>query len=610
MSIVALTVPLELADGGTAYTGAATDLGTLFTVNTTGYNSISIQLTNTWVGTVTFSTSNDGVNWVSIGTATSNGVYIYPTTGIYFMAEVTAYTSGEVDAIAFLRFQQVADINVNADLTQLDANTLATANNTATANTYLSSIATNINESSVPINAVATANGTLFSVDTLGYQTISVQLAGDWQAQCVFQVSNDNSTFANVQGYTFNNYMNSINTAQDNGVYIFPVTGRYFQVVVSNYKAGSISCTAYLRNQSLAGIGETMLTQAMDQANNTPINVTYQNLGQQTAANSVPVAIATEQIQDKFIVGKVFTTTVPISTILNIDSSTTTLNGWIDCTQYSSAYISIAQSGSVTSGVVAIEVSNDGVNTFNTPVGFYDTQNVSAGNTSSAGTTVSLGTTTGATAVTRVGNIGWRYLRLRVSTTINASSPTTIQAFITLRKTTLPYVFATQTNLTALNGSTLPTIGNNLASSSFTTGILTVGSTDNSIVNPQIQGAPYPITNTSIPYGVGPYWRRGYIDFAGNQGVSGPDPRYAEDKTYPVNVRLERTTSGQDSVQDLLLQILVELKAMNHYTRETPQAIAVALSTGNPSNISMSSMADDPENFFDDATTFKLNKGH
>ena len=293
MSVVALTVPLELADGGIAYTGSLSGLGVLFTVNTTGYNSISVQLSGTWNATVTFQISNDGVEWTPIATTINNGTTIYPTTGIYFQAVVTAYTSGTVDALAFLRFQQVADISIDADLANIDANTAATATNTA-------EILQQMQEgNSVPIVSTLTSNGTLFTADTLGYNTISVQLSGDWAANCTFQVSNNNVNFANVQGYTFNNYMNSINTAQDNGVYIFPVTGRYFQVVVSNYNSGTVNCTAYLRTQSLAGIGETMLTQAMDQSNNTPINVNYQNTGQQAAANSVPVTLSNENIQDK-----------------------------------------------------------------------------------------------------------------------------------------------------------------------------------------------------------------------------------------------------------------------------------------------------------------------
>ena len=52
----------------------------------------------------------------------------------------------------------------------------------------------------------------------------------------------------------------------------------------------------------ITGIGEAALTQAMDQSGMTPLNVTLPGVtgaGQQNAANSVPVALANEQVQDK-----------------------------------------------------------------------------------------------------------------------------------------------------------------------------------------------------------------------------------------------------------------------------------------------------------------------
>lgn len=456
------------------------------------------------------------------------------------------------------------------------------------------------------ITGSLTGNGTLFSTETFGFNTISIQLSGDWQALCTFQVSNDNTYWANVQGYTFNNYMNSTNTAQDNGVYMFPVTGRYFRVQVSNYVSGIVNTVSYLRQQSLAGIGEGMLTQAMDPSNGTPIGVSIQQLGQQPSVSSIPVVLPPEQIQDKVIIGKVFTANVAVNVVLNEDpSAQPNIGGWIDCTQYRSAYITLNQSATVASGAVGIEVSNDGINIVNNPVGFFDTQGVTAGplNSTSSFSFAAVGATT----QTRVGSIGWRYLRLRVTTAIVSSTTNTIQAFITLRATAAPYVLGSQMNVTQLNSTNLPSVGQAL-SGTTQAGVFPIGGYDYSVTRPDIQGAPYPIaaTNSSI----GPYWRRNYVDFSGNQGVAGPDPRYAEDKTYPVNVRLERTTAGQDSVHDLLLQLVTEQRAMNYYLRELPTAIAQMLALPNPNNEFPSSMQDEPENFASDSRSDMNVRGH
>jgi hypothetical protein len=453
------------------------------------------------------------------------------------------------------------------------------------------------------------SNGTLVTTQTLGYNSISVQLTGNWVGEVIFQASNDNTNWVNVQGYAFNSTMVAIDTAVDNDIYVFPVIGRYFQAVVSDYLDGTVTATAYLRTQSLAGIGEASLTQAMDQTTGTPMNVTFPGMtstvGQQSTVNSFPVTMATENVQDRFIVGRIVSGVVPIGTFLTVDpainSAGPALNGWIDCTQYRSAYISISQSASVTTGAVTIEMSNDGVNTLSYPPSFYDTQGVAANNVSTANT-ISLGTATGATTTTRVGSIGWRYLRIRVTTSINIASSATVQAFITLRQTTSPYVISAQTNVNYLAQGSLPSqtatgTPTPLTLTNGTTTFLPMGGTDNSVVNPQLQGVPYPIASTNTSYVAGPFYRRNYVDYTGNVGVAGPDPRYAEDKTYPVNVRLERTTAGQDSVQDLLQQILVELKAMNYYTRETPSAIAQMMQYPSATAEYPTSMADEPESF-------------
>jgi hypothetical protein len=484
-------------------------------------------------------------------------------------------------------------------------------------------------DASTAITASLSAAGTLLSTPTAGYQSISVQLTGTWVGSVVFQASNDNTNWVNVQGYAFNTTESAVDTAVNNDIYLFPVIGFYFRAVVTTKTltgwnpntgaststdisfSGTVSATAYLRTQGLAGLGEAALTQAMDQTTGTPMNVVFpgmaQPLGQQAAATSIPVAMANEQVQDKFIVGKVFTGNVPVNVVLNEDASAQpNIGGWIDCTQYGSIYVTVTQSASVTAGAIQLEVSNDGVNVVNNPIGFFDVQGVASGALNSTGAGISLSGTAG-TTLTRVGNIAWRYVRLRVSTAI-ASTATNVQAFITLRKVTTPYMMGTQMNFTQIASSNLPII-NQALSATNTNGIMPIGGYDYSVVRPDIQGAPYPIaaTNSSI----GPYWRRNYVDFAGNQGVAGPDPRYAEDKTYPVNVRLEHTTSGQDSVQDLLQQMLVEFKALNYYIRELPQAIAAMNQLPNPQAASNpASMQDDSENFADDPTTYLYRKGH
>lgn len=89
----------------------------LFTMDTSGYQSVALQLWGTFVGTVTFQASNDGATWVSVAgwntalavpaalSTTVSGIYSIPCVGKLFRANLTAWTSGLVQGSAYLRNQ-------------------------------------------------------------------------------------------------------------------------------------------------------------------------------------------------------------------------------------------------------------------------------------------------------------------------------------------------------------------------------------------------------------------------------------------------------------------------------------------------------------------------
>ena len=77
----------------------------------------------------------------------------------------------------------------------------------------------------------------------------------------------------------------------------------------------------------------------------------------------------------------------------------------------------------------------------------------------------------------------------------------------------------------------------------------------------------------------------------------------------PLRVEQIHTTRGQDSLQDLLAQILVELKTLNYYTREIPNSINLMLQQSSLAGFMPASMQDEQEQFFSDSTLFNLTKG-
>jgi hypothetical protein len=104
------------ADGRTLVGSAAgTAVGTILSLDTTGFGAVSVQLQGTFTGTITFQSSNDLTAWSStagwsiaggatpITTATAVGQWIFPCVGKFFRVRVTTAGTGNPVAIATLK---------------------------------------------------------------------------------------------------------------------------------------------------------------------------------------------------------------------------------------------------------------------------------------------------------------------------------------------------------------------------------------------------------------------------------------------------------------------------------------------------------------------------
>jgi hypothetical protein len=81
-------------------------VGSLALVETTGYNSVVVQLTGTWAGTQSFEVSNNGSAWSSVAgwvvagaaspvtSVTTSGHWVFPCVGRFFRVRFSAYSSG------------------------------------------------------------------------------------------------------------------------------------------------------------------------------------------------------------------------------------------------------------------------------------------------------------------------------------------------------------------------------------------------------------------------------------------------------------------------------------------------------------------------------------
>jgi hypothetical protein len=147
-------------------------------------------------------------------------------------------------------------------------------------------------EGGTVISGGGSGSGVLIpSVDTLGYNSISVQLTGAWEANITFQASNDNVNWVNVLGYAPNSTMSAIDTAVNNDIYMFPVIGRYFQVVSSgsNFDNETPLITALVQDLKLDFIIKSYSVIAPDNAvyGNAFFKWTNAVVGQQVNLDSI-----------------------------------------------------------------------------------------------------------------------------------------------------------------------------------------------------------------------------------------------------------------------------------------------------------------------------------
>jgi hypothetical protein len=324
-----------------------------------------------------------------------------------------------------------------------------------------------------------------------------------------------------------------------------------------------------------------MMTQALDDSTGVAQNVKFPSglLGQQTARTSLPVALANEQINDLHILGRLYTVSCPVNTnVLLADAGVATnYTAFIDCLQYRSISIQTVQVNSVTAGIVTFEASNDGFNWLAYPLYVQSTTNLVYG---SQTTSISLGTG-GSTTTYYAGPIQYRYFRVRMSTAM-ASTAAQFQVTTMLRMAPFTQSSVGQVNLSQINGASPAPVG--------TTGAappLLVGGVD----------------STALA-------RRILTDILGSISiVPGLQATDAEQR-FPLQVQEFRTTRGQESTQDILAQVLLELKALTYYMRELPTAIATMNQLPNPASMgSPAGMQEEPESLFRDDAVLNNRRG-
>lgn len=322
--LITPTNGMPLRDAPTATTGGPTTTAstTLFTIDTTGYQSVSCQLSGGWGGGVQFLTSNDGTNYFPLigralgvddaetDTMFANGIMRAPAMGRYVRAVTgplfVAQSGSGVSWTVYLRQQPVvlsdsiavtADPNIPLPVGGKDATgaprMLLTG---ADGGLQLTDGATPM----VLAFSATTGAGSNYIIDTLGYQSVTIQpaAAAQFSATVVVECSNDGTNWGGVTGVGANGTALGVatNIGTAGVVYVFPVFSRYLRLRASAVTTVGSKVTVYLRStpapwsagQIPWGGGVNAPVNLAQVAGGTPAQ------GNGTAATTLRVAVASD----------------------------------------------------------------------------------------------------------------------------------------------------------------------------------------------------------------------------------------------------------------------------------------------------------------------------
>ena len=265
----ASAVPVSVLDPSTAtsFGPITTANAVLFTaIDTANERSIVLQITGLWAGSIDLEASQDGVTWFdAFGVCQTNeiapapsfyapGVIVVPVTARYFRAITSTNFAGTVSGLYSLRAFDVAPFFVRNTLTDVSTDVrMPIAGRDPRGN--LKQIALTEAGQVVPAdNSVITGSltriGTIWQVETTGYNSISVQIIAQvaFTATLTFQTSNDGTTWVNAFGWASGGGAAPVQTTSAAGQIIFPTLGRYFRVQITSYTSGVPAAVGVLKS--------------------------------------------------------------------------------------------------------------------------------------------------------------------------------------------------------------------------------------------------------------------------------------------------------------------------------------------------------------------------
>ena len=259
---------VSVSDPSTAVTfGPITTANTVLfaAVDTANEQSIQLQVGGLWTGGIAFEGSDDGTNYFSVqyvnfsdqqavDTLYAPDTVVVPVTTKFFRAITTRDFVGSVSGTYSLRFAVAPTPFVQSTMVGIDPSvSMPVAGMTPSG--QVRRIAVDDNGGVAPADGVVvrgtrlgTQVGPIVQLETTGYGTVVLQLAGTFTGTVTFQVSNDGSTWASAVAWPVAGAAVPVSTATAVGQWLIPAAGRFFRAQLTSAGTGQPLALAVLKN--------------------------------------------------------------------------------------------------------------------------------------------------------------------------------------------------------------------------------------------------------------------------------------------------------------------------------------------------------------------------
>jgi hypothetical protein len=298
-------------------------------VNTENERTIVLQLSGNFLGGVSFQASQNSTDWFDaqgfswnnqiapVSTVYAPDVINIPVTARFFRAITTSDFGGSVSGSYSLRTIDAPALQNQTTLVDVGSDVIVPVGG-ADPNGYHKKLSLSEAGYMIPADGrVITGTrsgaqvGPIVQLDTTGYGTVILQLAGTFTGTVTFQLSNDASTWSNATAWPVAGAAVPVSTATAVGQWIIPAAGRFFRAQITTAGTGQPLAVAVLKNfgamfpsnipqQNVQQIGGT----ATVTAGVAGMLAVGGNIAEDTAATSNPL-----------ICGGVVRTALPASTV-------------------------------------------------------------------------------------------------------------------------------------------------------------------------------------------------------------------------------------------------------------------------------------------------------